>query len=1161
MSDMPEKSEAAKREEAILAFWNEQKTFEKSLKKESPEGEYVFYDGPPFATGTPHYGHIVASVIKDAIPRYKTMRGYHVPRKWGWDTHGLPIENIVEKELGFAHKKDIIAYGIEKFNERCRAQVIEYVDYWKTFIPRIGRWVDMDNAYSTMDAPFMESVWWVFKQIYDKGLVYEDYRSMHICPRCETTLSQQEVAEGYKDVKDISVTAEFRLASDPKTSLLAWTTTPWTLPGNVALAVNSDIEYVTIEKKDEGVGENVRFIIAKNRLEFIFGGQEYTVVKTQKGSDLIGLSYEPPFDYYKKDTTLKNHENGWKVYAADFVTTDTGTGIVHIAPAFGEDDMALGKQDNLPFIQHVAYDGTMKSEVTDFAGMPVKPRSDDDKVRLGTDIAIIRYLQEHGTFFSKENITHSYPHCWRCDTPLLNYATTSWFISVTKLKDGLLKNAENIAWSPEHIKEGRFGKWLLGARDWSISRQRFWASAIPIWKDEKGNIIVIGSVDELKARIKKSGNRYFVMRHGEAENNLQYIFDGTDEQKYPLTEKGRADAHQRGKELKAKDITRIFASPFTRTKETAEIIAGEIGIAPGEIIYDERLRELNFGSFDGQGKLEEYLAYRDSHEYDEAFPGGESFQDTKRRFGDFLYQIERESSGEHVLIISHGIASEVIPAIASGAGKTESKELAKTHLGKGEFSEVSFVPLPHNGDYELDLHRPYIDEVLLVNEAGEPLMRVPDVLDTWFDSGSMPYASRHYPFEDKERFERTFPAQFIAEGIDQTRAWFYYLHVLGGALFGKNAFQNAIVNGIVLAEDGKKMSKKLKNYPDPMAMVEKYGADAVRFYLLASPVVQAENLAFSEVGVDEVAKKNLGRLMNVLAFYQLYAGDPARAVFPAARPSLTTGNAAHAESHVLDRWILARLEELINETTEGYERYELNRSVRPLTLFIDDLSAWYVRRSRDRFKEEGADKTDALATLRYVLRESAKVMAPAMPFIAEEVFRAVRAEEEQASVHLADWPEVRVVSPEEDILIAQMARIRALASEALMLRQKAGIKVRQPLAKFSIPDKDTLTQELRQVLADEINVKEIVAGEVLALDTELTPELIKEGDEREMASAVAQARKAEDFSPTDVVRTEISKEGKYHATLSTGEVHFDLVRDVSRGGSRGSSRGDSRDAK
>ncbi len=908
MADMPEKSEAAKREEAILAFWQEQKIFEKSLAKDSPKGEYVFYDGPPFATGTPHYGHIVASVMKDAGPRFWTMRGYHVPRKWGWDTHGLPIENIVEKELGFAHKKDIVEYGIEKFNERCRAQVTTYVDYWKTFVPRIGRWADMEHAYYTMDESYMESVWWVFKQIYDKGLVYEDYRSMHICPRCETTLSQQEVAEGYKDVKDISVTVKFKVTNPEKLGLtgdvylLSWTTTPWTLPGNVALAVGKETPI-----------ESFRYLAWKeNGITLITSAAYYAKIKDSEvppdsvlfgPEDLVGLSYDPPFEYYKKDASLKNHENGWKVYAADFVTTDTGTGIVHIAPAFGEDDMALGKQENLPFVQHVAYDGTMRSEVTDFAGLPVKPRSDDDKVRLGTDIAIIRYLQEHGTFFSKENLVHSYPHCWRCDTPLLNYATTSWFVAVSKIKDGLLKNAENITWSPAHIKEGRFGKWLEGARDWSISRQRFWASAIPIWKDAAGNITVIGSVEELKARTKKSGNAYFLMRHSDAENNAGHIFDGTDEQKYPLTEGGRADAHLRGKELKAEKITRIFASPFMRTKKTAEIIAEELGIAVGEIVFDDRLRELDFGSFDGKGKLEQYLAYRDSHAYDEALPGGESFQDTKRRFGDFLYQIERDFSGERILIVSHGIASEVIPAIAKGADKMASKELAKTHLKRGEFAEVTFVPLPHNDDYELDLHRPYIDEVLLVNEAGEPLTRVPDVLDTWFDSGSMPYASRHYPFEDKERFERAFPAQFIAEGIDQTRAWFYYLHVLGGAIFGKNAFQNAIVNGIVLAEDGKKMSKKLKNYPDPMTVLEKYGADAMRFYLLASPVVQAENLAFAEIGVDEVAKKNVGRLSNVLSFYQLFAD----------------GTRANAESaNVLDRGVLIRLAELIGEATDGY---------------------------------------------------------------------------------------------------------------------------------------------------------------------------------------------------------------------------------------------------
>ncbi|MFA6408406.1 MAG: isoleucine--tRNA ligase [Candidatus Paceibacterota bacterium] len=939
MADTPMKSETAKREEKILAFWNEQKIFEKSLAKESPNGEYVFYDGPPFATGLPHYGHIVGSVMKDVIPRYQTMRGYHVERKWGWDCHGLPIENIVEKELGFKHKKDIKEYGIAKFNDRCRERVLTYVHEWRAIVPRIGRWADMDHAYLTMGKSYMESVWWVFKQIYDKGLVYEDYRSMHICPRCETTLSQQEVAEGYKDVKDISVTVEFRLADDPKTSFLAWTTTPWTLPGNVALAVGPDIEYVTIEKKDEGSGEDVRFILAKDRLETIFGGQKYTVVAEHSGTGLVGTKYEPPFDYYVNDTALKNRENGWKVYAADFVTTETGTGIVHIAPAFGTDDFELSKKESLPFVQHVAMDGTMKSEVTAFAGMEVKPRSDDDKVRLGTDIAIIKYLQEHGTFFYKENLTHSYPHCWRCATPLLNYATSSWFVSVTKIKEDLLKNAENITWSPAHIKDGRFGKWLEGAHDWSISRQRFWASVIPMWRCEVcQEVRVFGSVAELEG--------------------------------------------------------------------------------------------------------------------------------------------------------------------ASGAMVT-------------------------------DLHKHVVDEITVPCSCGGEMRRIPDVLDTWFDSGSMPYAERHYPFEDKECFDAQFPAQFIAEGIDQTRAWFYYLHVLGGALFNKNAFQNVIVNGTVLAEDGKKMSKSLQNYPDPMLMVDKYGADALRFYLLSSPVVQAENLSFSESGVDEVAKKNVGRLMNVLAFYQLYADG---------------ASATTTSDHVLDRWILMRLCELSGESTQGYEHYQLDRAVRPISLFIDDLSAWYVRRSRDRFKEEGADKQSALATLRYVLHKLSIVMAPAMPFIAEEIFQAVREGVDPESVHLADWPEEILgegfmsMFPEDDDLIRtkQMKRVRELASEALMLRQKAGIKVRQPLATLTVPDE--LSDDLAQVLAEEVNVKKIVTGTELALDTALTPELVKEGDEREMASAMAQARKAEGLSPADVAYASVALGGKYTVTLSTGVVKFDLVR-------------------
>ncbi len=1132
MADMLEKSEAAKREEATLAFWERERIFEKSLAKKSPKGDFIFYDGPPFATGTPHYGHIVASVIKDVVPRFWTMRGYHVPRKWGWDCHGLPIENIVEKELGFKHKKDIKEYGVEKFNERCRAQVLTYVDYWKKFIPRIGRWADMERPYRTMDASFMESVWWVFKSIYDKGLVYEDYRSMHICPRCETTLSQQEVAEGYKDVKDIAVTVEFKLADDPNTAFLAWTTTPWTLPGNVALAVGPEIEYVTIEKKDEGVGETVRFILAKNRLETIFAGQKYTIVAELKGKELVGTAYVPPFDYYVNDKNLKNRENGWKVYAADFVTIDTGTGIAHEAPAFGADDWELSKKVNLPFVQHVNMDGTMKPEVTAFAGMEVKPRSDDDSVRLGTDIAVLKYLQEHRALFAKENITHAYPHCWRCETPLLNYATSSWFVAVLKVKDNLLKNAKAISWSPAHIKEGRWGNWLSGARDWSISRQRFWASVIPIWKDAKGNLTVIGSVDELKKYTKKSGNTYFVMRHGEADSNIAQVNSAHPETEaaHHLTAKGKNDVAEQAKKLEHMDV--IIASPLTRTRETARIVADAQGLSEGAVIFDDRLREIDTGVLDGR-LLSEYTAlFSDDEEYFVKAPqGGETHDDVRKRVGAFLYELESRYHGRNILIISHGGPLWMMDMVARGLARTQ--VALATYLETGSISSLPFSPLPHNEDYELDLHRPYIDEIKLVNEKGELLTRVPDVLDTWFDSGAMPYAQAHYPFEDKERFEKTYPAQFIAEGTDQTRAWFYYLHVLGGALFNKNAFQNVIVNGIVLAEDGKKMAKRLRNYPDPLEVVEKYGADAMRLYLLMSPVVQAEDLAFSESGVDEVAKKNIGRLTNVLAFYNLFEDGT---------------ECADTSTYILDRWILARLAELLKETTGGYEKYELDKATRPLALFIDDLSAWYVRRSRDRFKEEGTDKKEALATLRHVLRQLSVIMAPAMPFIAEEIFRGVRSAGDPESVHLVNWPEIRkrwhlFGDNKDKRLIADMVQVRAFASEALQLRQKAGTKVRQPLASLTVPDE--LSQEFAAILADEVNVREVLVGKEIALDTVLTPTLIKEGDEREMASSVAQARKAEGFSPKDTVRTEMNPAGKYQAVLSTGEARFNLVRDAS----------------
>ncbi len=915
--------DANKRELESLKFWEKDKTFERSVSSRPESEPYVFYDGPPFATGLPHYGHIVASVMKDVVPRYFTMQGKRVERVWGWDCHGLPIENIVEKEMGTKTKKDIEQMGVDVFNEKCRSKVLSYVSDWQKTIHRLGRWVDMEHAYRTMDNDYMESVWWVFKQLWDKDLVYQDYRSMHICPRCETTLSQQEVSEGYKDVKDISVYVKFELVDEPGTFVLAWTTTPWTLPGNVALAVGADVVYAKV------FHEGNNYIVAKERLHEVLKqgfGEGYTHdgadVAFMSGSELVGKSYKPLFPYYK-DTP-----NAFRVVAGDFVTTTDGTGVVHIAPAFGDDDFKVGKRENIPLVHHVGMDGRFNPEVTDFAGQEVKPRSDDDKVRLSSDIAVLKYLQENNLFFAKQNLVHSYPHCWRCDTPLLNYATSSWFVNVTKIKDQALEEAKKINWSPEHIKEGRFGKWLEGARDWSISRQRFWATTMPVWQSEDGDFVCVGSLKELE-----------------------------------------------------------------------------------------------------------------------------------------------ELSGQKVD----------------------------------------------------DLHKHVLDKVTFEKD-GKTYTRVPDVLDTWFDSGSMPYAQVHYPFENKEKFEAGFPAEFIAEGQDQTRAWFYYLHVLGTALKGSPAFNNVIVNGIVLAEDGKKMSKKLKNYPDPMGVIEKYGADAVRYYLVSSPVMHAENLNFAEDGVREVYSKLINTLWNCFEFYKMFAGD--------ATPLQLSPDRGESTRHVLDSWILSKLQFLVKEVTENMEAYKLSEASRPIMEFVTELSQWYVRRSRDRFKgDDPEDKKNALSTLQEVFLTLSKLMAPFTPFIAEELSSELKGMNNEVieSVHLEKWPTVQTEFMNERVL-QEMEIVRKLVEMGLSLRSEAKVKVRQPLAQFAL-FQTALSPELQNILADELNVKEIVEatpdkgewlekteGELhVALNVEVTEELKKEGYVRELVRAINQIRKEMGLTVNDNV--------------------------------------------
>ncbi|MDO8667725.1 MAG: isoleucine--tRNA ligase [bacterium] len=891
-------------EEQVLNFWEKNKIFEKSVEREAPQGDYVFYDGPPFATGTPHYGHLVGSIMKDIVPRFMTMKGYRVERTWGWDCHGLPIENIVEKEMGSKSKKDIEKMGVEKFNELCRSKVLGYVDEWEKVIRRLGRWADMKNAYKTMDLSFMESVWWVFKELWDKELIYEGYRSMHICPRCETTLSQQEVAEGYKNIKDLSAIAKFELIDEPGTFILAWTTTPWTLIGNAALAVGEKIEYVVLEIKNKELGIKEKIIVAKNRLEIVKG--EYEIIKKIKGKDLVGKKYKPLFDYYANDEKLENRENGWKIYAADFVTTDEGTGVVHIAPAFGEDDMNLGKEHNLPFIQHVGMDGVIKPEAKDFAGLNVKPIDDTQK----TDVEIIKYLAHHGLLFHKEKYEHSYPHCWRCETPLINYATSSWFVSVLKVKERALELAEKINWSPAHIKEGRFGNWLKGARDWSISRQRFWASVMPIWKCEKC------------------------------------------------------------------EETKVFG----------------------------------------------------------------------------LVKDLEKASGEKIT----------------------------------------------------DLHKHVVDKITFKCEKCDGIMkRVPDVLDTWFDSGSMPYAQMHYPFQNKEKFENNFPAEFIAEGDDQTRAWFYYLHIIATAIKDKEAFKNVIVNGIVLAEDGKKMSKRLKNYPDPMVVMNKYGADALRYYLCASPVMKADNINFSEKDLSEQTRF-LNILLNVLSFYKMFA--PSAAIENLEKKDLV---------NVLDKWITSRLEQTKEAITEKMNNYDLH-AVREIPIFINDLSTWYVRRSRDRFKGDASagsaqatDKMRALKTLRRILLDLARIMAPFMPFMAEHIHQELGAETAE-SVHLETWPEVKKDWLDEKVL-AEMETVRKIVELGLAKRDEAGIKVRQVLSELRIKNYE-LRKEYEELLKDELNVKNVTAkkgeGEIsVELDTVLTDDLKLDGLKREIVRLVNNMRK------------------------------------------------------
>ncbi len=921
---MADKSELATIEEQLLQTWKDEGTFEQSMKQREGAEVFSFFDGPPFANGLPHFGHSLVTSIKDSVLRYKTMRGYYVPRRNGWDCHGLPVEYAIEKEFGVSGKKQIMELGLEKFNAACRASIFTYKEQWEELLQRLGRWSEYDNYYATVDRNYTESVWWALSEINKKDLLYKGFKSTPYCPRCETPLSNFEVNDGYKDnVPDPSLYAKFKLAHEDA-SLLAWTTTPWSLPGNAAIAVNPKEEYVYVETEGETL------ILAKKRMS-VLAEDTYKVMKEVNGKDLIGKKYQPLFAVENLDS-VEGSDNLYQVWPADFVSIEDGSGVLHVAPAFGEDDLKLGQEVGLPVITSIDPGGHVKAGygLDEIAG----------KFFKGADKLIIERLTKEGKVFSAETFTHTYPFCWRCETPLMYYAINSWFIKVSEIREDLQATAKDINWTPAHIRDGRFGKWVANARDWSISRNRYWGAPMPVWAnvEDENDYIVVGSIAELK-------------------------------------------------ELAGDDI-----------------------------------------------KVD-------------------------------------------------------------------------------------------------DLHRPFIDDIEF-DKDGKHYKRIEEVLDCWFESGAMSIAQQHYPFENKEAFEQSFPADFITEGLDQTRLWFYVQHVVNTVLFGRPAYKNVIVNGMIMAADGQKLSKRLKNYPPVEEVFANEGADTLRLYLLSQHTVveTGEYMRFNRDAMKDINRNVLGTLMNSVRFFTMYTEiDKWQPANPGERPE---------SSNILDKWMLARLDQTIAEVTKQADDYKLAHSVHPIFELIEDMSNWYIRRSRRRFwkSEDDGDKQQAYEVLWYTLTKVCQLLAPWAPFLSDHIWRQLTVGADlPKSVHLTDWPEATDVDPQ---VVADMSAARAIITEALAQRATVKIKVRQPLAQLTIP---ALPNDLSEIIAEEVNVKEVVqSGDDIVLDTQITPELKREGLMRDIVRAVQNARKQAGLNVED--RIVLSLNSQDDQVKTAIEEHVNTIK-------------------
>jgi len=1149
-----------KLEEKILKFWKVNKIFEKSISQRKKAKNFVFYEGPPTANAPPGLHHVLSRVFKDIICRYRTMKGFKVERKAGWDTHGLPVELQIEKKFGFKNKKEIEKFGISKFNKECKKSVWEYKKVWEKLTERIGYWLDLKNPYITYDPKYIETLWFILKKIWEKGLLHQDFKVVAYCPRCQTPLSSHEVAQGYKKIKEPAIYVKFRIKNPkthnlkPNASFLIWTTTPWTLPGNVAVAVNCKFDYVELKINNEFL------ILAKERAKILDFNRE--IIKEMKGKELIGLEYEPPFDFYKPQKT----DRIWEVLGADFVTLEEGTGLVHIAPAFGEEDMELIKKENaksknkkFPIILNVNEEGKFKEEVDKFKDLFVKE----------ADPLIIEDLKKRGLLLKEEIYEHDYPFCWRCKTPLLYYAKKSWFIKMTKIKKELIKNNQKINWVPSYIKKGRFGEWLKEVKDWALSRERYWGTPLPVWQCKNcKRIEVIGSIKELLSK-KFSKNKYFLLRHGESElqvkfkNRIQIWEKSTKE--YPLTKKGKEQIKKLIKRLRKEKIDLIFSSDFLRTKQTAQIIAKALSI---KIIFDKRLRDINYGDFCGRLKKEYFREFPDTLEKfkksSKKPKGGENWFDVKKRMLNFIEDVERKYQGRNILIVSHGDPLWILEGILKGK---KNEDILKERIKKGvikigELRKIEYKRIPLNDEnLEIDLHRPYIDKVkFYCKECNSLMERVLDVIDCWFDSGAMPFAQCHWPFEKDQKLKgksqklippKLFPADYIAEGIDQTRGWFYTLLAISTLLGFGPSYKNVISLGHVLDEKGEKMSKSKGNVVDPWFILGKYGADATRWYFFTINQPGDPKL-FSERDVKEIFKKFILIFWNCFQFFETYVPRKIRESIPKVPKA----------ANLLDKWILSRLNNLIREVNKRLDNFDVTFAARRIENFVvNDLSLWYIRRSRKRFQNPKTklELKKASQVLGFVLITLSKLTAPFIPFLSEEIFQRVQNlnYKTKKSVHLENWPRENKKMIDK-ILERKMERTREIVARALAERAKVKIKVRQPLSELIINDYSLKKYpDLLELIKEEVNVKKISFGKKFKLDTKITKELKEEGILREIIRQIQQKRKLENLKPTQKIivffegeseiisllkkyREKIQKEGKIKKVVFKKPKKFDF---------------------